>query len=131
MSNSIITGKCKISISRVMAPFDGMPEKLAKERQKEYKIEVGEIARFYSDIPDEYYFYLNHKKINMNREELEKHFSVVWEKGCYNTCIREGKSCNKIGHHIPEGTSDRDKYYSNCCKIGWEIGRAACSMYES
>ncbi|MBU7316088.1 hypothetical protein [Paenibacillus oleatilyticus] len=127
---SVIVGKCKNEISRIMPPFKGMPDWLAEEMKKEYKTEIGDIVRFENNESGGYYFYLNHERIDMSRTELEEHFEIVWEYGCYNTCIRDGIPCNKIGQYIPEGTTDRSKYWSNCCRIGWEVGRAACYMYE-
>jgi len=57
-----------------MPPFSGMPEELAEETKKEYKIEINGEVRFERNNVGGYYFYLNYQRIDMTREELEDHF---------------------------------------------------------
>ncbi len=128
--NTYIVGECIKELSETMLVFTDRDDFI-----KEYKIEIGQTVDIYSTYPHwderkEYYFFLHYKKITMNREQIEHHFKIIWEYGCYNTCIRDGIACKRIGHYVSEGTTSRDKYKSNCCNIGWEIGRGDCCMYE-
>ncbi|PIH59128.1 hypothetical protein [Paenibacillus sp. LK1] len=126
---SEVVARCIKEISRVMPPIRGMHKELAEQMKKEYKVEVNDIVHV--DVSENiYFFYLNHEKVNMDYTELKDHFVIVWERGCYNTCIREGQACKKIGHFIPHDTTNRDRAASNCCQLGWEIGRAECRMFE-
>ncbi|MEO2202447.1 hypothetical protein ABGV42_01670 [Paenibacillus pabuli] len=125
-------GRCKKRITRSMPPFLGMPEDLAKKLTQEYAVEPGDVIHIYQGWQAKYYyFYLNYQEVQMELEELREHFDMEYTEGSYNTCIRNNVPCELIGHHIPEGTTSETKAYSNCCRIGWHIGRAACSRYES
>lgn len=121
-----LRGKCKKAIIREFPLFSD-----AQEDRQEFKINIGESVNIeYDEQSKKYLLHLHFHKIKLNQKQFNEYFDIIWKQGCYNTCIRDEKVCNKIDHYVSEGASSLDKYSSNCCRIGWEIGRADCCRYE-
>lgn len=126
--NTYAIGICKQEISAEMEPFIGIGF------TKEYKINVGEQVSLHtsdyydSDVP--VYFYIRHKKIEMNKDDVSQYFDMTWKYGCYNTCIRGGVPCVNLSR-VPEDATNLTERNSWTCHIGWEIGRGDCCEYES
>lgn len=131
--NPKIVGKCIKEFTHHMLPYQGLPEEMQKEFLMEYKIEINDIVPIHVTSTydnNEYSFYLRYKKITMAKKEFEEHFQIIWEYGCYNTCIRNGIPCKNLGY-IEKGSTERTPYLFKSCGIGWEVGREGCFKYEA
>jgi hypothetical protein len=126
--NTFAIGLCKQEMTIVTEPFTGIGF------FKEYKAEQGESVNLYTEsVYDEdatVYFYMRHKKIEISRKDIEKHFELIWKQGCYNTCIRDGVPCLRLAH-VPEGSTHLTERFSWTCSIGWEVGRGDCCEYKT
>ncbi|MGG1659472.1 hypothetical protein [Brevibacillus sp. NRS-1366] len=126
--NTFATGICKQEIIETLEPYIGIGF------EKEYKIETGESTDIYSEdfydnkIPA--YFYIRHKKVEIDKVQIEKYFDITWKHNCYNTCIRNGVPCEKLSK-VPQGATNLTERNSWTCQFGWEVGRGDCCRYEA
>ncbi|WCK57005.1 hypothetical protein PP175_27840 (plasmid) [Aneurinibacillus sp. Ricciae_BoGa-3] len=124
--NTVIRGICKKEIAEIMPVYTDRDD-----FKEEYKIKVGQETSFsYDHKEKKYEFYLHYKKMCMTREEVMKHFDIVWEYECFNGCIQNGVACKRLASY-KGGETSIDKINGAYCRIGWEVGRGTCSGFEA
>lgn len=121
-----LRGRCKKKVSCSMPTFTDREDFV-----KEFSVEEGEDKSIYlSKDGENYEFKLHYQTIIMTRADIEEHFDIMWERDCYNTCIRDGVPCENLTCYH-DGDMALDKRRSTSCRISWEIGRGACARYET
>jgi hypothetical protein len=136
MRDYVVHGKSKKEFKLLMPLFEGMPEHLGKTM---CGYDVGDTIYAYLDKESEpfgdrkdhvYEVSVNYKKIKLTRSELEDLLDIHFETRSYNSCIKNGISCNRlIG--VCEGKTERDEIdFLSSCRIHWDIGRGSCSGYQ-
>lgn len=129
-------GICKKEFKKMMQPFEDMPYALPEE---EYGFNVGDvvyvhlkdICEWYEHVnAHTYYVWINHKKFELNRREIEELVDIRYEYKTYNSCVKDGLACANL-KGFNEGENSRSRQTSSShCSIHWEVGRGICSGFQ-
>lgn len=122
-----ITAYCKKDYRKTIQLY---PDR--KEFFAEHGYEKGELCLAKKKIDEKnisYIVSIRWHDFTLSEEEFLKHFTVYYEQGLLNGCVKNGTPCEYLRSYMGSFGHSNEKY-DHYCHHSQDVGRATCRHYS-